>query len=76
MVPGCGTPGSMNAKQRDSAARFLYDVSKGLLLASIIAPLTDKAAWISAVALAGLAFYAFVAAHILEGGENGSDKCF
>ncbi|MEO5330067.1 MAG: hypothetical protein H7829_17705 [Magnetococcus sp. THC-1_WYH] len=51
-------------------------MSKGLLLASIIAPLTDKAAWISAVALAEVAFYAFVIAHILEGTENDPNKCF
>jgi hypothetical protein len=56
----------MNAKQRESAAKYLYDVSKGALLAALAGLFTDKVTWLGIVALLVSAFYAFVAGYDLE----------
>jgi F0F1-type ATP synthase assembly protein I len=56
----------MNAKQRESAAKYLYDLSKGALVAAVAGILTDKITWVGIVIALLLAFYAFVAAYDLE----------
>lgn len=56
----------MNLKQRESAAKYLYDLSKGVLLTGGAGLFTEK---ISTLAFAGhiaIAFYTFVVAHWLE----------
>lgn len=56
----------MNAKQRESSAKYLYDISKGSLVATLAGVLTDKASWLGIVASLVVAFYAFTAAYDLE----------
>ena len=60
----------MNIRQRDSVAKFLYDLSKGLLLALVVAVLTKKAGLLSVTFLVLLAGYTFMVAYYLEGGDD------
>jgi len=54
-------------KQRESIAKYLYDLSKGILLAGVIGYFTGNiAGWVVLVHL-GLAANAFIAAYLLEG---------
>lgn len=56
----------MNDKQRDSAAKYLYDTSKGVLLAAVVALFTDKIGWAVFFAHLGAAFFTFLMANWLE----------
>ena len=56
----------LNTKQRESAAKYLYDISKGFLLAGVVGVLAGK---ISALAFIGhsvIAAYAFIGGFWLE----------
>lgn len=57
----------MNKKQKDSLAKYLYDISKGLILAAAGAALLDEVDYfvVYYVVLAGLS--AFYLAHEIEG---------
>lgn len=56
----------MNTKQKDSTAKYLYDVSKGLLLAAIVGVFTNKATVSGLVISVLLAGYAYWVAYVLE----------
>lgn len=58
----------MNVRQRESVAKFLYDVAKGVLLITVVSPLvTGHLSWLLGVlgAIWGLALFAW--AFWLEG---------
>jgi len=61
----------MNDRQRESAAKFLYDLAKGVALLTVISPwVTGQGSWLvmllGVIATGGLFFWAFW----LEGGKN------
>jgi hypothetical protein len=56
----------MNTKQRESASKYLYDLSKGVLPAGGIALFAEKVGLVAFVIHFAVAFYAFVVAHWLE----------
>lgn len=56
----------MNQRQRESAAKYLYDISKGTLLGVLAGVLTGKVTIYGMAMAALVAVYAFVAAYILE----------
>jgi len=54
----------MNDRQRESAAKFLYDLAKGVALIVLVGPwVTGQASWViivcGLVAVAGLYLWAF-----------------
>lgn len=54
----------MNARQRESAAKFLYDLAKGVALITLVSPwVTGQPSWlliaVGALFVAGLYFWAF-----------------
>jgi hypothetical protein len=58
----------MNSRQRESAAKFLYDLAKGIALITVVSPwVTGQHSWLLAVLglLAACAFYFW--AYWLEG---------
>ena len=59
----------MNKKQRESAAKYLYDISKGIALLSVIGNLL-KEKWDIPVIIIGIltTISLFIWAQILEGG--------
>ena len=51
----------MNDRQRESAAKFLYDLSKGIALLTVVSPwITGQSSWLT-VLLGGLATVVFFA---------------
>jgi hypothetical protein len=61
----------MNKRQRESTAKFLYDVAKGVILLTVVSPwVTGQGSWIivllGGTAMFGLFFWAFW----LEGGDD------
>lgn len=63
----------MNEKQRESLVKYLYDISKGALLADVAAALTQKISYTAFVLLSTMAAYAFIAAFRLEGFKDEHD---
>jgi hypothetical protein len=57
----------MNLKQRESSAKYLYDISKGILLAGVIGIFADKIGVLFFLGHIALAIYTFFAAYWLEG---------
>lgn len=58
----------MNERQRDSVAKFLYDLAKGVLLLTVVSPwVTGQASWLLMVfgSIWGLSFFSW--AFWLEG---------
>ena len=54
----------MNARQRESGAKFLYDLAKGVALITLVSPwVTGQPSWlliaVGAIFVAGLFFWAF-----------------
>lgn len=60
----------MTGKQRESTAKFLYDLSKGVALLTVVSPwVTNQGSWITVVlGLAGAGLL-FAWAYWLEGGS-------
>ena len=61
----------MNVRQRESAAKFLYDLSKGVLLITVVSPaVTGQATWLVTLfgILWGLGLFAW--AFWLDGGTT------
>ena len=56
----------LNEKQRESVAKYLYDVSKGFLLAGVVGILTNKVSTLAFIGHLIVASYAFVTALTLE----------
>lgn len=62
----------MNTKQRESAAKYLYDISKGILLAGLVALFTDKVSPVGFALHGVIATYLFVVAQWFE--EDGNER--
>ena len=61
----------MNVRQRESAAKFLYDLAKGVLLLTVVSPwVTGQLSWLLSLigTFWGLALFAW--AFWLEGGTR------
>lgn len=56
----------MNTKQRESVAKYLYDISKGALLAGVVSYLASKVSVLIFVVHVAVAIYAFMTAFYLE----------
>lgn len=61
----------MNRKQRENTSKYLYDISKGIALLSVIGNII-KGKWDIAVIVFGIiaTIFFFVWAYILEGGNE------
>lgn len=59
----------MNRKQRESTAKYLYDISKGIFLLAVIANMVQGKGGIPTLIFGFIgAFAFFLGAYILEGG--------
>ena len=56
----------LNDKQKASVAKYLYDISKGFLIAGAIGMLTNKLSVWAFVGHMVVAWYAFLSALLLE----------
>ncbi len=56
----------LNGKQRDSLAKYAYDVSKGFLLAGVVGTFTNKLSVFAFIGHLIIAFYAGVFAVMME----------
>ncbi|MFQ5638503.1 MAG: hypothetical protein ACE5IR_10965 [bacterium] len=56
----------LNHKQKESVAKYLYDISKGFLIAGTVGMLTNKLSAWAFIAHMVAASYAFVSALVLE----------
>lgn len=61
----------MNKKQRESVAKYLYDISKGIALVAVVGSLV-KEKWDSLAIIFGCiaAFFTFICGFILEGSNT------
>ena len=61
----------MNSRQRESTAKFLYDLAKGLALLTVVSPwVTGQGSWITIVLGTVGTGTLFTAAYWLEGRDD------
>jgi hypothetical protein len=61
----------MNKKQREGAAKYLYDISKGIALVAIVGNFTRETWDIINIVAGGITTVVFfIWAHILQGGND------
>ena len=65
------TEQNVNKKQRESAAKYLYEISKGIALVAVVGSLV-KEKWDSLAIIFGCiaAFFTFICGFILEGSNT------
>ncbi len=62
---------TMNKKQRESISKYLYDISKGIVLLAIVGNLIKEKWDFPAIIFGSIAtFLTFICAFIIEGGIN------
>lgn len=60
----------MNDQQRDSTAKYMYDLSKGIALLAVVRPILEGEIGPSFVVWIGTVIAFFAWGHVIEGGKD------